>query len=71
MDDKDSASDYIYVILLGTLCALVVVTMLLCFCKAGEAIQDFFCNAVGWAIVIAIIVIPIIAAFSDDGKERK
>ena len=71
MDDKDSASDYIYVIVLGTLCALVVITMILGFCKAGEAIMDFFCNAVAWAILIAIIVIPLIAAFSADGKGRK
>ncbi len=71
MDDKDSVSDYIYVIVLGTLCALVVIMLILGFCKADGAIMDFFCNVMAWAILIAIIVIPLIAAFSDDGKGRK
>lgn len=43
MSNKNEVNEYIYVILLGILCFLVIGTMLLGLARASEAVMDFAC----------------------------
>ena len=71
-NNKNDINDYIYVILLGLLCLLVVGTLTLSFLKASDAVMEVACNILAKGVfIILFIVVPIWVAFSDDGKGRK
>ena len=70
-NNKDSIGDYLYVGVVGTVCLIVVVTLIFAFNHVHGAVMDFMCDATAWAIIIGLIAVAIIAAFSDGGPGGK
>jgi hypothetical protein len=70
MSNKNEVNEYIYVILLGILCFLVIGTMLLGLARASEAVMDFACTATAWGVIIILfIVVPLWLLFSNDKRK--
>lgn len=69
-NNKDSIGDYLFVGVVGAVCLVVVVTLIFAFNHVHGKAMDFMCDATAWAIIIGLIAVAIIAAFSSDGPGR-